>query len=104
VQRCWLGKKAFRSDAKAVPKIVRGILKPCSNRVQVICLFSPVVELSHWKTNMGWLCGARQMQKNASLRSRQVRHFASAWISLKRMYRSGTTRHKVTVAELIAQR
>jgi hypothetical protein len=53
---------------------------------------------------MCWLCGARQMQKNASLRSRQVKNFASAGIRTKSVYRFGTTRCKVIVAELTAQR
>jgi hypothetical protein len=86
VQSFWPAEKAFRSDARAVPKIVGEFLKPCGNRVQVNCPFSPVLELSHWKTNMGWLCGARWMQKNVSLRSRHVKNFASAGISPKSMY------------------
>jgi hypothetical protein len=53
---------------------------------------------------MGWLCGARQMQKNASLRSRQVKNFASSGIRPKSVYRFGTTKCKVTNAELTAQR
>jgi hypothetical protein len=44
------------------------------------------------------------MQKNASLRSRQVKNFASAGIRPKSMYGFGTTGCEVTVAELVAQR
>jgi hypothetical protein len=44
------------------------------------------------------------MQKNSSLRSRQVTNFASARIRPKSMYGFGTTGCKVTVAELTAQR
>jgi hypothetical protein len=91
-------------DAKAVPKIVGEFLKTCGNQVQVNCPFSPVLELSHWKTKMGWLCGARQMQKNASLRSRLVKNFATAGIRPKILYEFGTTGYKITVAELTAQR
>jgi hypothetical protein len=39
-------------------------LKFFGNRVQVNYPFSLVLELSQWKTKMGWLCGFRQMQKN----------------------------------------
>jgi hypothetical protein len=78
VQPCWLAEKAFWLDARAVPKIVGEFLKPCGNRVQVNCPFSPVLGLSHWKAKISWLCGVRQMQKNVSLRSRQVKNFASA--------------------------
>jgi hypothetical protein len=53
---------------------------------------------------MGWLCGARQMQKNVSLRSRQVKNFASIGIRPKSVYGFGTTGYRVTVAELTAQR
>jgi hypothetical protein len=53
---------------------------------------------------MGWLCGARQMQKNASLRSRKVKNFASAEIRPKSVYGFGITDCKVTVAELTAWR
>jgi hypothetical protein len=91
-------------DAKAVPKIVGEFLKPCGNRVQVNCPFSPVLEISHWKAMMGWLCGTKQMQKNAPLRSQQVKNFTSAGIRSKIMYRFRTTGYKVTVAELTAQR
>jgi hypothetical protein len=42
--------------------------------------------------------------KNASLRSRQVKNFTSLGIRPKIMYRFGTTRYKVTVAELTARR
>jgi hypothetical protein len=34
---------AFRSDAKTVPKIASEFLKPCGNRVQASCLFSPIL-------------------------------------------------------------
>jgi hypothetical protein len=53
---------------------------------------------------MGWLCGARRMQKNASLRSRQVKNFASAGIRSKSVYGFVTIGYKMTVAELTAQR
>jgi hypothetical protein len=33
VQSCWLAEKAFRSDTRAVPKIVREFLEPCGNLV-----------------------------------------------------------------------
>jgi hypothetical protein len=69
--------KALRSDVKAVPKIVGKFLKPSGNRVQVSCPFFPLLVFSHWKAKIGWLCGAKQMQKNVSLRSRQVKTFAS---------------------------
>jgi hypothetical protein len=49
---------------------------------------------------MGWLCGARQMQKNVSLRSRKVKNFASAGRRPKSVY--GTIGYRVTVAELTA--
>jgi hypothetical protein len=92
-----LAEKAFRADAKAAPKIVGQFLKTCGNRVQVNCPFSLVPEFSHWKAKMGWLCGARQMQKNASSWSRQVKNFASAGIRPKRVYGFGTTECKVVV-------
>jgi hypothetical protein len=44
------------------------------------------------------------MQKNASLRLRRVKNFASAGIKPKSVYRFVTTGCKVTVAELIARR
>jgi hypothetical protein len=53
---------------------------------------------------MGWLCGARWIQKNVSLKSRQVKKLASAGIRPKIVYRFGTTDCKVTVVELIAWR
>jgi hypothetical protein len=53
---------------------------------------------------MGWLCGARQMQKNVTLRFRQVNNFALVRISTKSMYGFETSGCRVTVAELIAQR
>jgi hypothetical protein len=99
-----LAEKAFRLDARAVPKIVGEFLKACGNKVQVNCPFSPVLDFSHWKAKMGWLCGTRQMQKNASLRSRQVKNFASAGIRPQSVNRFGTKRCKVTVAELTAWR
>jgi hypothetical protein len=91
-----LAEKAFRSDARAVPKIMGEFLKPSGNRVQVSCPFSPVLGASLWKAKMGLLCGARWMQKNVSLRSRQIKNFASAGT---RIWDYG-----VTVAEFIAQR
>jgi hypothetical protein len=57
---------------------------------------------SHWKATIGWLCGARQMQKNESLRSRQVKNFAGT--RPKSMYGFGTIGCKVTVAEFTAQK
>jgi hypothetical protein len=74
-----LAKKALRSDAKAVSKIVWEFLKPCSNQVKVSCPFSPVLGFSHWKAKIGWLCGARQIEKNASLRFRQVKKNSLSW-------------------------
>jgi hypothetical protein len=100
----WLAKKVFRSDARAVLKIVGEFLKSCGNKVQVNCPFSPVLELFHWKAKMGWICGARKMQKNASLKSRKVKNFALARIRPKSMYGFETTRCKVTVSELTAWR
>jgi hypothetical protein len=91
-------------DTRSVPKIVGEFLKPYGNRVQVNCPFSPVQVLSHWKAKVGWLSGARWMQKNASLRSGQVKNFASAGIGLKNVYGFLTKRCKVTVVELTAQR
>jgi hypothetical protein len=44
------------------------------------------------------------MQKNASLKPRRVKNFASAGIRPKSMYGFGTTGYKMTVAELTAQR
>jgi hypothetical protein len=96
-----LAEKSFRSDAKAAPKIVHEFFKPCGNQVQVSCPFCPVFGFSHWKAKIGWLCGARQMQKNVSLRSRQVKNFASAGTRPKSGYGFGTTGGKVTVAEFI---
>jgi hypothetical protein len=72
-----------KADAKAVPKIMGEFLKPCGNQVQLNCPVFPVLELSHWKAKMGWLCGNRQMQKNMSLKSRQVKNFASVGIRPK---------------------
>jgi hypothetical protein len=69
----WTSEKALRSDARTVLKIVGEFLKPCGNQTQVSCPFSSVLGFSHWKAKIGWLCGARQMQKNVSLRSRQVK-------------------------------
>jgi hypothetical protein len=43
VQPSCLAEKAFRSDAKAVPKLVGESLKPCGNQVQVSCPFFPSV-------------------------------------------------------------
>jgi hypothetical protein len=87
-----------------VPKIVDKFLKPCGNQVQVSCSFSSVLGFSHWKAKIGWLCGARRMQKNASLRSRQVKNFASAGTRPKRVYGFGIMGCKVTVAEFTAWR
>jgi hypothetical protein len=50
-----------------------------------------VLGFSLWKAKIGRLCGARQMQKNASLRPRQVKNFASAKTRPKSMYGFGTT-------------
>jgi hypothetical protein len=58
----------------------------------------------HWKAKIVWLCGARQMQKNAFLRSRQVKIFASAGTRPKSMYGFGTVGGKVTVAEFTVWR
>jgi hypothetical protein len=104
VQPCQLAEKTFRSDAKAVPKIVGEFLKVCGNQVQVNCPFSPVQDLFYWKAKMGWLFRAKRMQKNVSLRSRLVKNFASVGIRPKSIYGFGTTGCKVTVAELTAQR
>jgi hypothetical protein len=83
VQLCWLAEKSLRSDSKAVLKIVCEFLKFCGNWVQASCPFSPLLGFSHWKAKMGWLCGAKQMQKNVSLRSKQVKNFAAAGIRPK---------------------
>jgi hypothetical protein len=56
---------------------------------------------SHWKAKIGWLCGVRQMQKNASLISRQV-NFASAGTRPKGIYGFWNIECKVTVAEVTA--
>jgi hypothetical protein len=98
---CWSAEKAFRTDAKAVPKMVGEFLKPHGNRVQISCPFSPVLEYFHWKAKIGWLCGPRWMQKNASLRSRQVKNFTSAGTKPKSMYEFGTMGCKMTIAELL---
>jgi hypothetical protein len=90
-----LAEKAFRSDAKVVLKIVGKFLKPCGNRVQVSCPFS------HWKVKIDWLCGARQIQKNASLRSRQVKNFVSAGTKPKSVQGFATMGCKVTVLNLL---
>jgi hypothetical protein len=79
VQPYWSAKKAFRSDTRAVPMIVGEFLKSCGNCIQVNCLFSPVLESSHWKAKMDWICGARWMQKNASLRARQEKELCLSW-------------------------
>jgi hypothetical protein len=52
----------------------------------------------------GLTLGARQMQKNAYLRSRQGKKFASAGIRPRSTYGFGNTWYKVTVDELIAWR
>jgi hypothetical protein len=44
------------------------------------------------------------MQKNVSLRSRQVNNFASAGIRPKSVYQFGTTGYKVIVAEFTSWR
>jgi hypothetical protein len=69
VQLWWSAEKAFRLNAKEVLKIVGKFF---------CCPFSPVLGFSHLKTKVGWLCGARRLQKNASLRSMQVKNFVSA--------------------------
>jgi hypothetical protein len=83
VQPCWSAEKPFRLDAKAVPKIVGGFLKLCGDQVQVSCPFSPLLGFSHWKAKLGWFCGARWMQKNVSLRSRQVKNLPPLGQGLK---------------------
>jgi hypothetical protein len=80
-----LTEKALRSDAKTVPKIVGEFLKTCGNQVQVSCPFSPVLGFFHWKAEIGWFCAGRWMQKNASLRSRQVKNFVSVGTGPKSM-------------------
>jgi hypothetical protein len=80
------------------------VLKPCGNQVLVNCPFSPVLGFTHWKAKIGWPCGAKQMQKNVSLRSRQVKNFAYTETSPKSVYGFGTTGCKMTVAEFTAQR
>jgi hypothetical protein len=88
----------------AVPKTEGEFLKPHNNQVQINCPFSPVSGFSHWKAKIGWLCGARQMQKNASLRSRQVKNFVSAGTRLESLvYGSGTIKYRVMVAEFTAR-
>jgi hypothetical protein len=91
-------------DVREIPNIMGEFFKPSVNQVQVSCPFSPVLGFSHWKAKIGWLCGDRQMQKNASLRSRQVKNFASAETRPKSVYGFGTTLSKVTVAEFTTQR
>jgi hypothetical protein len=90
-----LAEKAFRLDAKEVLKIVGEFFS---------CPFSPVLGFSHWKAKIGWLCGTRRMQKNASLRSRQVKIFALAGTRPKSVYGFGTTGCNVTVTEFTACR
>jgi hypothetical protein len=48
---------------------------------------------------MGWFCGVKLMQKNALLRSRQVKNFDLAGIRPKSVYGFGTTGCKMTVTE-----
>jgi hypothetical protein len=70
MQPCWSTEKAFRSDAKTVLKIVGEFLKPFGNQVQVSWFF-----LLEGKSRLAlWSGGYRKM----SLRSRQVKNFASA--------------------------
>jgi hypothetical protein len=88
--------------AKVVQKIVGIFLKPCGNQVQVSCPFAPLLGFSHWKAKIIWLYGARWIHKNASLKSRQVKNFASAGTRLKSMYEFGTTGCKVIIAEFTA--
>jgi hypothetical protein len=57
---------------------------------------------SHWQAKIGWLCGTRQMQKNVSLRSEQVKTFASAKTKSKSVHGLETMRCKVAVAEFTA--
>jgi hypothetical protein len=59
-------------DAKEIPKIVGQFLKS-----RLVASFLQCWDFSHWKAKIGWLCGARWMQKNVSLRSREVQNFAS---------------------------
>jgi hypothetical protein len=42
VQLGWSVEKAFRLDARAVPKIVGEFLKPYGNKIMLSCPFSPV--------------------------------------------------------------
>jgi hypothetical protein len=56
------------------------------------------------KAKIGWLCGARQIKRNVSLRSRQVKNFASAGTRPKSMYGFGTMGCKVIVAEFTSWR
>lgn len=66
------------------------LLKPCGSLVHVSWPWSPFSGFPHWKAKSGWLCGARRMQKKASLRSRQVKWVASAGMRLRRVYGLGT--------------
>ena len=77
---CWSGMqfkvspgKAARSVAKCSPNRGGEFLKLCDSLVQVSCVFFPVCGSSHSKSNKGWLAGDSRRQKNASLRSRQVK-------------------------------
>jgi hypothetical protein len=62
---------------------------------------SPIIGIFHWKAKMGWLCGARWMQKKASVRSRQVKTLPQMEQGLKACMDLGIW-GAVTVAEFAA--
>lgn len=81
-----------------MPNKVGEFLNPWGNLVQVSWPFVPVKGSSHWKANIGWLCGASRQQKNASFKSNTVKNVASGGIKLSRVYGFGTFGCKVSIA------
>lgn len=93
-----------RSEPKAVPKADGKFLKPWGKRVQQCCVFRPVFGSSHWNANSGWLWGANFILKNASFKSKTVKHVAVCGMSPSSKYGLGTVGCIVTIVSFIALR
>jgi hypothetical protein len=89
---------AYKSHARAVPKMVGEILKSCGRQVQMNCCCPPNWGSSHWKGKMSWLTGANWMKKNAAFKSNYEKQVASAGVRASKMYGFGTTGCRVTAA------
>jgi hypothetical protein len=89
---------AYKSDIRAVPKIVGEFLRPYGRQGQVNCCWPPDWGVFLLEGKDGLAHSANLIQKNVSFKSKHEKQVASAGIRANKLYKFGTSGCKVTAA------